>query len=109
MRFSSLREYVLPFRFASLSELRPLAREYTPSLASFRFLRCPAFQLTKNGLPNFFQIVVVLHFCLLLGHAKPTRDAFPRVIQLSRQPNFFCPRIHAACDLTGGNIAFELF
>src|SRR5437762_7703690 len=75
---------------------------------SARFLRRSAFQLAKNSLPDFFQIIVILHFCLLLGDAKPTRNLFPRVFVLSGQPNFFGPWIHAACDLPGGNIAFEL-
>src|SRR5947208_15730598 len=75
---------------------------------SARFLRRSAFQLAKNSLTDFFQIVVVLHLCLLLGDAKPTRNLFPRVFVLSPQPNFFCPRIHAACYLAGGSVAFEL-
>src|SRR5260370_37428754 len=90
----------------SVSSILPHVTIHLAQLS--RLLRRPAFQLAKNRLPTFFQIVVVLHFCLLLGDAKPTRNLFPRAFVLSRQPNFFCPRIHAACYLPGGNIAFEL-
>src|SRR5690348_8386011 len=109
MRFSSLSECSLALKPASLCKLYLLSTRTYTRLTSPKSLRLTCLQQPKDSLPGLLHPVVELLSRLIFRGAQPQCDFFPRIAQLTRLPDLFCPGVHTVCNFSDRDRSFQLF